>query len=172
MTASEADLAAEIFSTYGSELLGRARALVRSEMDAEDAVQEAMLAIVRAPHLLSVVEKTGAWLYTLVRRRCVDIIRRDSSRRRDEYEAALEDLFQGTDAHELMERKEFVQAVATAAGHLDEPLRFAFVENALEGKTFEQISQESGVPMGTLMARKKGAVELIRKQMRQRGLLP
>jgi RNA polymerase sigma factor (sigma-70 family) len=168
---SEESVTAELFADYGPALVRWARAAARSEVDAEDAVQDAMVTILRAPHVLSVVERTGAWLYTLVRRRCTDIIRRDRTRRTTEQEAALEDLFEeGDDALDQMERQEVILAVAEAVKRLDEPLRFAFVENALNGKTFKEIAAESGIPMGTLMARKQKAVELVKNALRQRGL--
>ncbi len=164
---------AEMFTAYGPALLRWARASTRSEVDAEDAVQDAMLAMLRAPHLLSVVERTGAWLYTLVRRRCTDILRKDYARRGREHQAALQDLFDDAeDALELMEREEFVTAVVEAVKGLDEPLRFAFVENALEGRTFKDMAAASGIPMGTLMARKQKAVSLIRTELNRQGLLP
>jgi DNA-directed RNA polymerase specialized sigma24 family protein len=63
---------AELFEAFRPRLLQWARAVVRSDVDAEDAVPDAMLALLRAPHLLAAVEKTGSWLYAVVRRRCVD----------------------------------------------------------------------------------------------------
>jgi RNA polymerase sigma factor (sigma-70 family) len=132
-----------------------------------------MVALLSASHLPSILENVGGWLYTLVRRRCVDLLRRASSRRSDEREAALEELFDATpDASAQLEQRELVASVTRALRMMDEPLRFAFVENALEGKTFKEISRQSGIPMGTLMARKQRAVEEIRNELRQRGLMP
>ena len=42
-------------------------------------------------------------------------------------------------------------------------------KNELEEKTFREMSEESGVPMGTLMARKAKAAEFLRWKLRQRG---
>ena len=168
----EAQAIASIFTEHGQELVRLARRVVRSEVDAEDAVQEAMLAVLRAPHLLAVVDRVGAWLYTLVRRRCVDLIRQQQRRRDHELDEALADLFAGQqDPSRLMEQEEFCRAVARAVDDLPPERRHAFVEHALEGRTFHEISDESGVPMGTLMARKKMAVDSIRQQLRRQGWL-
>src|SRR6516164_3268235 len=122
---------AELFGDYGGAMVRAARALVRSEADAEDAVQDAMVALLSAAHLPSIVENVGGWLYTLVRRRCVDLLRRGSSRRSDQRESTLEALFdEAPDASALLEQHELVASVAQAVRMLDEPLRFAFVENA------------------------------------------
>jgi len=168
----EQDLAGR-FGERGGVLVRAARRLLGSEADAEDAVQDAMVALLAAPQLLSVIENAGGWLYTLVRRRCADLLRRESVRRSEERESALEELLDDAlDAGEQLERQELVEAVAAAVKRLEEPLRFAFVENALEGRTFKEISAQSGIPMGTLMARKKRAVEAIRNELHQRGLMP
>ncbi|MBN1675231.1 MAG: RNA polymerase sigma factor [Kiritimatiellae bacterium] len=160
---------AELFEGQYSRMLGIARGLLGSEQDAEDAVQEAMLSLLRAPHLLAGVERIGSWLYTVVRRRCVDLIRREARRR--EAEADLDDLFAGATPSELMAQDEFCAAVARSVERLAKDERRAFVENALNGKPFREISAESGIPMGTLMARKKRAVDRIRMELRREGYL-
>jgi RNA polymerase sigma factor (sigma-70 family) len=159
-----------ILNGYYPSLVRRARQVLRSDADAEDAAQEVLLQLVKAPHILGGVERLGAWLYTLVYRRCVDIVRGGVRRRDRETRAGAEELFAGRDPEEMMEREEVCAAVARAVDDLEAPLRFAFVENVLEGRTFRQISKQSGIPMGTLMARKKKAVDQIRRQLRRQGL--
>lgn len=160
---------AEIFAEHGWEMVRRARRVLRSDADAADAVQEVMLALVRAPHVLGAVERIGAWLLALVHRRCVDLVRGDRRREEKEAGAGIEDLFPGADPAELAENEEFCRAVARAVDALPEGLRWAFVRNELEERTFREMSEESGVPMGTLMARKAKAVELLRAQLRRQG---
>jgi RNA polymerase sigma factor (sigma-70 family) len=161
----------EVYSGYYPSMLRRARQVLRSDVDAEDAAQEVLLHLVQAPHALSGVERLGAWLYTLVYRRCVDIIRGGVLRRDRETRAGVEELFAGCDPVEMMEREEVCAAVAREVDELEDSLRFAFVENVLEGKTFRQISKQSGIPMGTLMSRKKKAVDQVRRQLLRQELL-
>jgi RNA polymerase sigma factor (sigma-70 family) len=163
---------AELFGVHGAALVRAARGVARSDADAEDAVQDTMVAVLSAPHLLSMVENVGGWLYTLVRRRCVDLLRRENVRRDSESGGELEALFEeALDVAEQLERQELVTAVANAVKHLDAPLRFALVENELEGRTFKEMSAKSGIPMGTLMARKQRALEAIRNELHQRGFI-
>jgi RNA polymerase sigma factor (sigma-70 family) len=172
MVEIDAQDVAELFGEHGVALARAARRLVSSEADAEDAVQDAMVAVLGAPHLLAVVENVGGWLYTLVRRRCVDILRRQDVRSRDDQEAALTALLDDVpDAQELVDRQELVIAVADAVNHLEDPVRFAFVESVLEGRTFKDVSAQTGTPMGTLMARKQRAVHAIRNELRGRGFI-
>ena len=165
--ATAAHPVAEIFAEHGREMLGRSRRLLRSDADAEDAVQEVMLSLVRAPHVLAALERVGGWLLALVHRRCVDLVRGDRRREEKEAGAGIENLFPGADPAELAEREELCRAVARAVDALPEELRWAFVRNGLQEKTFREMSEESGVPMGTLMARKAKAVELLRAELRR-----
>jgi RNA polymerase sigma factor (sigma-70 family) len=174
MVDSTSSTAAHLFETYGERLVRRARSILRSEHEADDAVQDVMLSVMEAPYALPNVESLLGWLYTLVRHRCVDIIRRDVRRKaREEAAASMEDLFTGTeDPAALMEQDEVASVVANAIDHLPGPQRDAFVMNALDGLTFREISARTGVPMGTLMARKKRAVTLIRRHLARAGILP
>ena len=173
MASADAPAIATLFVEYGDQLVARARRVMGSEADAEDAVQEVMLTLLDAPHLLATVESLGGWLLTMARRRAIDLVRSDARRSAREASDTVEDLFAGVpDPAEWMERDEVAHAVANAVEELPHAQRAAFVANALDGRTFKEISEETGVPMGTLMARKKRAVDHIRGRLRQRGLLP
>ncbi|MHC4599993.1 MAG: RNA polymerase sigma factor [Planctomycetota bacterium] len=162
---------ADLFSRHGEDMVRWARRVLHSETDAEDVVQEVMLGLLRAPHLLVGVDRLGAWLFTLVKRKSVDLIRREVRRRSREAEIGLEEVFEGTDPAAWMMREEFAEAFARAVDGLDEELRSVFVQNGLEDRTFREISGASGVPMGTLMARKKKAVEILREALLREGFL-
>jgi len=166
--------AAELFDTYGARLVRRAKRVLGSETEADDAVQEVMLSVLEAPHLLPGVESMLGWLYTLVRRRCVDIIRSDVRRKaREEAAVNMERLFDGADdPASMMEKDEVIRLVAKAVDELPKPQREIFVANAMEGRTFREIAEETGVPPGTLMARKKRAVDAIRRRLKRCGVLP
>ena len=166
-------LVAYVFEEYRERLVARARRILRSDAEADDVVQEVMLGIMQAPDVLPTVENMVGWLYTLVRRRCVDLVRSDVSRKAREEDAGIEALFDGTpDVDELMDDSEVAEAVAAAVEALPAPQRHAFVANVLEGKTFREIAAEAGEPMGTLMARKKRAVDVIRARLREQGIMP
>jgi len=173
MASADTPAIAAIFAEYGDQLVARARRVLGSEADAEDAVQEVMLTLLDAPHLLSTVDRLGGWLLTMARRRAIDLVRSDARRTARESSDAVEELFAGVpDPAAWMERDEVARAVARAVEELPHAQRAAFVANALDGRTFKEISEETGVPMGTLMARKKKAVDHIRTRLSKQGLLP
>src|SRR3954468_7601357 len=73
---------AELYDRYGRPAYGLAVRILRDEALAEDAVQEAFLAIWRgASRFLPERGKASTWILTLVHRRAVDIVRREDRRR-------------------------------------------------------------------------------------------
>jgi RNA polymerase sigma factor (sigma-70 family) len=163
---------AELFREHARGLLGRARRVLGSQADAEDAVQEVMVALLESPNVLGSVDLVAAWLYTLVKRRAIDILRAKTRRRRREGEDLVEELLDQTaDLGQALESEELARALADAIRELPEPLASAFTANAIDGITFREMSERTGVPMGTLMARKKRATDRIRERLRGGGLL-
>jgi RNA polymerase sigma-70 factor (ECF subfamily) len=72
---------AETFESYRSHLRAVAYRMLGSTSEADDAVQEAWLRLIRAD--ISGVENLGGWLTTVVSRVCLDILRSRKSRRED-----------------------------------------------------------------------------------------
>lgn len=164
-----AEHVAEVLTENYRRMLSRARQVLRSEVDAEDAVQDVMLTLLRAPDMLSGVERVTGWLLTMVYRRSVDIIRRE--RRRDGWDSddVIAELFPEGSNSADMESDELVEAVYGALNELPEDQRFVILANAVEGISFKDISEETGVPMGTLMARKKRGLDRIRARLREQA---
>ena len=169
MTDTDRADVAPLFIAHRDSLLSRARRILRSDADAEDVVQEVLLTVLRAPHLLASVERVLGWLLTLVHRRAVDLVRRSVRRRDRESDEDLAELLRSESAEDPEMRDEAVQVIAAAVSELPDPQRQAFVENALEGVTFREMSARSGIPPGTLMARKKRAADHIRARLREDG---
>src|SRR5260370_34510843 len=78
---------AELYDRYGRVAYGLALRVLRDEALAEDAVQEAFLAIWRgASRFIPERGKASTWILTLVHRRAVDIVRREDRRRAEPLE--------------------------------------------------------------------------------------
>lgn len=164
---------ADLFVEHVDAMVSRARRVLGTEADAEDAVQEVMLALLSGPHVLASVDRVGAWLLTLARRRAIDLIRSDSRRRQRECAQGIDELFASADdPDELLRRDDVARLVADELEQMPAPLREAFVRTALDGATFRELSEQSGEPMGTLMARKKRATDRIRERLRRAHVLP
>ena len=159
----------DIAESYSRDMLARARRILMSDSDAEDAVQETLLTIMSAPHMLGGIERISAWLVTLVTRRSIDIVRRESVRRRKESAIDPDDVDDPPNPGEMHDRDEAAAVISSVLRKLPEKYREPFVQNAVEGITFEEMSKQTGIPMGTLMARKKKAQDKIRAALVKRG---
>ncbi len=158
-----------IAERYGHEMRNRARRILMSDSDAEDAVQETLLTIINAPHMLSGIERIGAWLLTLVTRRSIDIIRKNSVRKLKEHAVIENEQKNHPDPGTIMDRDEAAKIMHDAIQKLPEKYRIVFIKSALDGITFEEMSKDMCVPIGTLLARKKRAQDKLRAALRKKG---
>ncbi len=161
----------EIFEAMQPRLLGTARRILRDEADAEDIIQDVALTALSSPHLFAEVENLAGWLVTVVFRRSIDLWRKLARRRAGDGDFAEQSANDADDAEARRAEAEMLAAVAEAIRALPAELRFAFEGNAIRGKTFQQLAEDSGTPPGTLMARKKRALAQIRQTLRERGVL-
>src|SRR3954466_3637470 len=82
---------AELYDRFGRVAYGMALRVVRDRALAEDAVQEAFLAVWRgAARFVPERGKASTWILTLVHRRAVDVVRREERRRTDTLEGTPE----------------------------------------------------------------------------------
>lgn len=164
---------AAAFRDHGQRLARRAERILGSESEAEDIVQDVMVGILEAPDVLPSIENLVGWLYTTVRRRCIDLIRSDVRRKgREAVAASMDELFIGVDdPAAVMERDEVSDLVADAVSRLSEPQRFVIMQHSFAGRSFRELSVETGEPIGTLLARKKRAIDVIRRSLQEKGIV-
>jgi RNA polymerase sigma-70 factor (ECF subfamily) len=144
---------AELYDRYGRVAYGLALRILRDEALAEDAVQEAFLAIWRgASRFIPERGKASTWILTLVHRRAVDVVRHEERRRAD----PLEDMDfsdpQGSteDAVWLRLERERVQA---ALRTLPDSQREAIELAYYGGFTQSELAERLGQPLGTIKSR-------------------
>jgi RNA polymerase sigma factor (sigma-70 family) len=95
---AEQSALAELYDRYGRPAYGLALRVLRDESLAEDAVQDAFMAIWRtAPRFVPEKGKASTWILTLVHRRSVDVVRREQRRRTDSIDVTHEPRTQGAD---------------------------------------------------------------------------
>jgi RNA polymerase sigma-70 factor (ECF subfamily) len=144
---------AELYDRYGSVAYGLALRVLRDETLAQDAVQDAFLAIWRgAARFLPERGKASTWILTLVHRRAVDLVRRENRRRAEPLEhrepaavgAAVEDV-----AWLRLER----ERVQAALRQLPDPQREAIELAYYGGFTQSELAERLGLPLGTIKSR-------------------
>jgi RNA polymerase sigma-70 factor (ECF subfamily) len=150
---SDENALAELYDRHGRVAFGLALRVLRDRNLAEDAVQEAFLAVWRtAGSFVPERAKASTWILMLVHRRAVDAVRREARRPTDPLENAPEAMTDDSaaeDAWRSLERTRVREALA----QLPDPQREAIELAFYAGFTQSELSERLGVPLGTIKSR-------------------
>lgn len=166
----------EVIAEHRSRLTSFIRRRVPDPSDAEDIVQDVFYELIEANRLLMPIEHVTGWLFRVARNRITDLLRRrrpetfsDAAAEDEDGELLrIEDLLPAPDAgpEALYFRDVLLDELELALAELPDEQREAFVAHELEGRSFRQLSAESGVNVNTLLSRKRYAVLHLRERLR------
>jgi len=166
----------DVVKDQRSRLRNFIRRRVPDPADVEDIVQEVFYELVEANRLLMPIEHVTAWLYRVARNRITDLFRKKRPESFSELAVEdqdgellrLEDLLPSLDAgpEALYMRSVLVEELEFALDELPREQREVFIAHELEGRSFKELSAESGVNVNTLLARKRYAVLHLRERLR------
>jgi RNA polymerase sigma-70 factor, ECF subfamily len=143
---------AELYDRYGHAAYGLALRIVRDPALAEDAVQEAFLAVWRsASHFVPERAKASTWILTFVHRRAVDVVRREQPRRTEPLTGASETSADVTEneAWRRLQRTRVQEALRRLPDQQREALELAYYG----GFTQSELADRLGEPLGTIKSR-------------------
>jgi RNA polymerase sigma factor (sigma-70 family) len=165
----------EIVAEQRSRLRNFIRRRVPDPSDAEDIVQEVFYELVEANRLLMPIEHVTGWLFRVARNRITDLFRKkkpvafsDAAIKGEDGELLrIEDLLPSPDAgpEALYFRNVLLEELEFALDELPDEQREVFVAHELEGRSFKELSAESGVSVNTLLSRKRYAVLHLRERL-------
>jgi RNA polymerase sigma factor (sigma-70 family) len=157
----------------------RLRSFIRRRVadrgDADDILQEVFAEFVEAYRLMQPIEQAGAWLFRVARNRIVDRFRKLRPRSLQDPVSAddtgetlvIEDLLPspvaGPDA--AYARKVLIAELEEAIEELPREQREVFIANEIDGRSFKELAEETGVSMNTLLSRKRYAVLHLRQRL-------
>ena len=151
------------------------RRRVPNEADVEDLLREVFYELVEANRLLMPIDYVTGWLFRVARNRITDLFRKKrpenfTDRAVSDEEGELlriEDLLPSPDAgpEALHFRNVLLDELKLALGELPDEQRAVFVAHELEGRSFKELSAESGASVNTLLARKRYAVLHLRERL-------
>jgi len=156
-----------------SRLRNFIRRRVPDPRDAEDILQEVFSELVEANRLLMPIDHLTGWLFRVARNRITDLFRKKRPESLSESvggegeSLTLEDLLPSPDAgpEALYARSVLLEEIEDALDELPEEQREVFVGHEIEGRSFKEMSAESGVNVNTLLARKRYAVLHLRERL-------
>jgi RNA polymerase sigma factor (sigma-70 family) len=160
-----------------SRLLNFIRRRVPDPLDAEDILQDVFYRLVEANRLLMPIEHVTGWLFRVARNRITDLFRKKepenfSEIELEDEEGALlrfEDLLPSPDAgpEALYARNVLLHEMERAVAELPRDQREVFVAHEFDGRSFKELSDESGVSVNTLLSRKRYAVLYLRERLQR-----
>lgn len=157
------------------------RRRVPDGVDAEDILQDVFSELVEAYRLMKPIEQAGAWLFRVARNRITDLFRKkppeplqNALQGHQMFAAggellALEDLLPSRDGgpDEAYARSVLLEELEHALAELPPEQRFVFIAHEIEGRSFKELSAETGVSVPTLLSRKHYAVVHLRERLRE-----
>ena len=166
---------AEVMATEGSRLRSFIRRRVPNDADVEELLQEVFFELVEAHRLLKPIDYVTAWLYRVARNRITDLFRKkrpetfsdQSVDFEDGEPQAFEDLLPSPDAgpDAAYLRRRLLGELERAIADLPEEQRLVFVAHEFEGRSFKELAAQTGESINTLLARKRYAVEKLRRRL-------
>jgi len=165
----------EVVAAQGSRLRSFIRRRVSNEADVEDLLQEVFYELVEANRLLMPIEYVTGWLYRVARNRITDLFRKkkpenfaDATIENEDGELlGIEDLLPSPDAgpEAAYLRRVLLDELQQALSELPAEQREVFIAHEIEGRSFKEMSEASGVNVNTLLARKRYAVLHLRERL-------
>ena len=159
---------------FGNKLFGFVRGKVKTNEDAEDILQEVWYQLSNLTNI-DAIENTSAWLYSVSRNKITDFYRKKKTDNLEDYAYENEEgdfliknalLSDDSNDPELAMFKElFWNELRLALDELPENQRYVFIQNEMEDKTLQEIADESGENLKTIISRKGYAVKHLRKKL-------
>ena len=166
----------EVVSKQGSRLRNFIRRRVPNDADAEDLLQEVFYELVEANRLLMPIEYVTGWLFQVARNRITDLFRKKKPETFSDTAVAdengellsIEDLLPSADAgpEAAYLRNEMLEELELALAELPEEQRSVFMAHEIQGRSFKELSRETGVSINTLLSRKRYAMLHLRERLR------
>jgi RNA polymerase sigma factor (sigma-70 family) len=169
---------ADVFARERQRLAAFIRKRVRDVADVDDIVQDVFYELVAAGHAMRPIERVVGWLYRVARNRITDgfrarrmqplesVVPEDALRA--DPELSLADLLPAADTPErAYAQNVLLEELDAALDELPAAQREVFVAHELEGVSFKELAERTGVGVNTLLSRKRYAVLHLRHRLEE-----
>jgi RNA polymerase sigma factor (sigma-70 family) len=167
----------EVVKRERSRLSNFIRRRVPDPLDAEDVLQDVFYRLVEANRLLMPIEHITGWLFRVARNRITDLFRKKEPENFSDLAVAgdddemlrFEDLLPSPDdgPEALFARNVLLEDMKMALAELPQEQREVFLAHEIEGRSFKEIAEKSGVSVNTLLSRKRYAVLQLRERLQR-----
>ena len=173
----------EVVKREQSRLRNFIRRRVPDPRDAEDILQDVFYKLVEANRLLMPIEHVTGWLFQVARNRITDLFRKKKPESFSDIAIAnsdddgdgellllqmqLEEMLPSPHAgpEAVYARNLLLEELELALDELPDEQREVFIAHEFDGRSFKEISAETGVNVNTLLSRKRYAVLHLRERL-------
>lgn len=162
-------------SLYGKQLLGFIRSKVRNEEDAEDILQDVWYQYSNLGEL-DAIESVSGWLYKVAKNKITDRFRKKRTEHLEDFTFENESgeisykeilLAEPSSDEDRFFKKLFWEELLLALEELPEKQRHVFVQNELHDLSLQEIADQTGENIKTIISRKGYAVKHLRERLNE-----
>lgn len=135
----------KLFLPLHKELYQTAFRMTNNSMDAEDMVQETYLRLWNRRHELSDVENAGAFARTTIRNLCLNMLRDGKKNEGEMPDMSCTDLAMEQSLQHETEMRDEAELMRHIIAGLPEKERYVIMSRIVNGDTFEEISERTGL---------------------------
>lgn len=173
--AEQVNTVEQTFAKERSGLFNFIRKFVSSREDAEDILQDVFYQFISYANI-ELIERVNSWLFKAARNKIIDKSRKKRTERfveqvRESFDGeeifTIEDFLPSIDLtpEDLFLKDEFNEKFEAVLGELPTEQRDVFLMNEVDGYSFKEISELTGLSINTLLSRKHYAVKQLKKKL-------
>lgn len=165
----------DVILKEGGRLFNFIKKRVKSNLDAEDILQDVYFQLAKISNDVQSIEKMSAWLFHIARNKITDNYRKKKNVNfselgrisEDEESINFEDFISDTEdlQDDLMTREKVWELLEDGLDELPEEQSNVFRMHEFEGLSFKEISEKTGEQVNTLLSRKRYATVFLRKKL-------
>jgi RNA polymerase sigma factor (sigma-70 family) len=154
------------------------RQRVSDAEDAEDILQDVFEELTEAVRMMQPIEQVASWMFRVARNKIIDRYRKKKTEsledqkfqtpQSEDEQLLLADLLMDSSSSAVnrFDKNLLWSAIEEALDELPPEQRDVFIMHELDGKSFNDMVKETGIPLNTLLSRKRYAVLHLREKLR------
>jgi RNA polymerase sigma factor (sigma-70 family) len=159
----DAEAFSEVVQRHAGLVYGACLRILVDRDRTADAVQETFFQLLR--NAGNITGSVPAWLHSVATRRAIDVVRRDSLRKRREAE------YSANKPREVRKWQDISGYVDEGLSELDEQTQAILIQHFFEGRSMADIAAGKGISQPTVSRRIESGVAKLRERLRKRGII-
>jgi RNA polymerase sigma factor (sigma-70 family) len=156
----------KIYFKESKKMIHFIRKLINNKIDIYDEMdilQETFYSLINGINGTETIDNLTAYIYTSIRNRIIDLFRKKKLNYDTQVE--LEELAIDDIVIDQIEQQEMIEFIYAALDKLPDKQKQVFIKTEIDEMTYQQISNETGVSINTLLAQKKYAINKLKEKL-------